>query len=214
MSRLFVISSGNAAAPSDRIAKPAAALVFLVCLGIAAVFGGMAIDRWLTARRTLPVLAFALLMLCCDSALRALLLPSNVYHIPSNSWLAVSRGVYEYQRHPFHRQLAEYAAGRRILVPGPTGPLNHGGASTVPIWSPEVSCLWDESITPAEAARRLIQGNIHFVLLTNGEVNRKYLAKMAYFRRNAANGLQPVWSDGDMILFQVIAPGPPTATPP
>ena len=183
-------------------------------LGIAAVLGGVAIDRWRLPHLAGYGLAVSLFILSGDAALRALLLPSNVYRIPPSSWLAVSGGLYEFQQLPVNRQLAELTAGRRILVPGPTGPLNHDGASTVPIWSPEVSYLWDDAIAPAEAARRLIQSNIHFVLLTNGEVNRKYLVQMAYFRRHAANGLQPVWSDSDMILFRVTAPSQPAGTPP
>lgn len=200
---LWAVSLGFTAAgftSSLRVLSPA--------LLIAAILGGAALARWVPARRYLAGLVLALLIFASDAALRTLVLPANVYKIPPSVWLAVGGAVHEYHQRPVYRQLADYTAGRRILVLGPAALLNQNGASTVPLWSPEVGYLWDESVARGEAVRRLTDSGIGFVLINTGEVNREYLDQIAFFRRTPNPSLQPIWSDSDMTLFKVAAPVP------
>ena len=173
---------------------------------IAAVLGGIALARWVPARQYSGGLALALGIFAMDAALRALVLPANIYKVPPPAWLDAGRAVQDYHQRPVYQQLSAYAGDRRILVLGPAALLNSHGARTVPLWSPEVAFLWDEAVTPAEARRRLTGNGIDFVLVNKGEVNRQYLAQIAFFRRQPGASLQLVWSDSDMILFKVIPP--------
>ena len=58
-----------------------------------------------------------------------------------------------------------------------------------------------------EVARRLRAAGIGFVLLTQGEVNARFLARSAFFR-DPAGTLQPAWSDPDLVLLRVNPPSP------
>ena len=179
--------------------------VLAPALVIAAIIGGAAFAHWVPARQHLTGLSLALFVFVGDAALRTLVLPANVYKIPPADWLTVGGAVQEYHQRPVYRQLAIFTAGRRILVLGPMALLNENGARTVPLWSPEVAYLWDESINPAEAARRMIGSGIDFVLLNKGAVNQAYLARIAFFSHNPTASIQPIWADNDMTLFKVNA---------
>jgi hypothetical protein len=56
------------------------------------------------------------------------------------------------------------------------------GARTLPLWSPEVPCLFDPTVPPPEIARRLRAADIGYVLLHTGRGNERFLARSAFFR--------------------------------
>lgn len=175
-------------------------------LVLAAVVGAMGLARIVPARLYLGGLTLALLLVATDASLRALVLPSNVYRIPPSIWLRLGGGLQEYHQRPVYRQLAEHTAGQRMLVLGPAALLHQNGARTVPPWSPEVTYLWSDSMPVEEAVRRLLESEIGYVLLNGGEVNRRYLDQISFFRRISSTLLQPIWSDPDMTLLKVRAP--------
>lgn len=179
--------------------------VLAPALAITAILGGMAIARWVPAQTHLSGLTLALVVFASDAALRTLVLPANIYKVPASAWLDAGGAIQEYHQRPVYRQLANYTAGRRILVLGPAALLNQNGAHTLPLWSPEVAFLWDESLTAVEVARHLSAHNIGFILINKGPVNQEYLAQIAFFLKNHAAALQPVWNDSDMSLFKVNA---------
>ena len=90
---------------------------------------------------------------------------------------------------------------------GPNALLSNQGARPVPLWSPDVRFVFDATLSPPEIARRLRAGGIGFVLLTQGVVNARFLARSAFFR-DPAGTLQPVWSDPDLVLLRVNDPAP------
>lgn len=209
---LWAISLGYTAAGftySLRVLTPA--------LAIAAILGGMALAQWGYARRSAIGLTVVLLAFAGEAALRTLVLPANLYKVPPTAWLAVGGAVHEYHQRPVYRQLAAHIAGQRMIVLGPTALLTHYGAQTVPPWSPEVAYLWEPTLTTADAARRLLAGGVHFVLLNSGAVNEAYLGQMPFFRNLPNACLRPIWGDSDMTLYQVsgssrpVVPGPPAA---
>jgi len=177
--------------------------VLTPALVIAAALGGVAIARWVSTRSAAIILSCMLLALATDAALRSLLLPLNVYDIPPAAWVGTSRAMHLGHLRTVYRELADLTAGRRILTVAITALLNNNGARTVPVWSPEVAYLWDPAFSPAEVTRRLADSGIGFVLIPKGDINRKYLIQIPYFRHKLDEHLQPVWSDAEAILFQV-----------
>ncbi|HEY4246282.1 MAG TPA: hypothetical protein VGM64_05460 [Lacunisphaera sp.] len=171
-------------------------------LAVAAVLGGCVISKWVPGRGYSSGLLIALSAFACDASLRTLALPANIYKVPVTSWLDVGNAIQQYHRRPVYRQLANFTQGRRILVLGPNALLNQNGARTVPLWSPEVLFLWQESVSEDSAVQQLHEHGIGFVLLTTGEVNRQYLANVPFFNRRPSP-LQTVWHDDDMALFKV-----------
>jgi hypothetical protein len=176
-------------------------------LAIAAILGGGALAKWIPERPRLGVAALGLTLFATDAALRALTLPGNVYRIPPSDWLTVGRALHEYHERPLYRELARVAGNERLLVLGPNALLSNQGARPVPLWSPDVRFVFDATLSPPEIARRLRAGGIGFVLLTQGVVNARFLARSAFFR-DPAGTLQPVWSDPDLVLLRVNDPAP------
>ena len=173
-------------------------------LVLLAVLGGGALAQWFPSRRFLWVASLVLCVFATDAALRALTLPGTVYRIPPGDWLTAGNAVHEYHSRPVYGQIARIAGTRRILVLGPNALLTTNGARTVPLWSPEVACLFDDQLAPAEIARRLLAMNIGFMMLNQGPANERFLAHSAYFRE-PGNTLRAVKVD-DMILLQIVDP--------
>jgi hypothetical protein len=176
-------------------------------LAVAAVLGGAALANWIPGRRRLGAVALGLTLFASDAALRALTLPGNVYRIPPSAWLSVGRALHDYHERPIYRELARIAGAERLLVLGPNALLAKHGARTTPLWSPDLRFLFDATLSPVEVARRLRAAGIGFVLLTQGEVNARFLARSAFFR-DPAGTLQPAWSDPDLVLLRVNPPSP------
>jgi hypothetical protein len=176
-------------------------------LALAAALGGAALARAVPAGRAQAWAVAGLTLLAVDSALRALVLPANVYRVPPAQWLTVGRALHEYHARPLYRELVRVAGNERLLVLGPNALLTSLGARTLPLWSPEVGFVFDPKLLPSEIARRLRAAEIGFVLLTQGEVNARFLARSSFFR-DPAGALQPVWSDPDLVLLRVHAPSP------
>ncbi len=176
-------------------------------LAVAAVLGGGVLARWIPVRPGLAAATVALSILAGDAALRALTLPVNAYRLPPASWLTVGGALHEYHARPLYRELARTAGSERLLVLGPNALLTAQGARTLPLWSPEVRYLFDPKLGPAEIARRLRADGVGFVLLTQGEVNARFLARSAFFR-DPAGTLVPAWSDADHVLLRVHSPAP------
>lgn len=176
-------------------------------LALAAALGGAALARGVPAGRAQIGVALGLTLLAVDSALRTLVLPANVYRVPPAQWLSVGGALHDYHERPLYRELVRVAGDERLLVLGPNALLTKHGARTVPLWSPEIGFIFDPALPPPEIARRLRAAEIGFVLLTQGEVNARFLARSAFFR-DPAGTLQPVWSDPDLVLLRVHAPPP------
>jgi hypothetical protein len=151
-------------------------------------------------------LALGLCLISADAALRALVLPLNVYRIPPGQWLTVGGVIRQYHDRPVYRQVAEFAAGRPMLVLGPTVLLNRYGAHTIPPWSPEVAYLWDESAPVPDTAEKLTRNGIGLFLVSKGGANQAYLSQSSFFRNEPNPALRPIWQDDEMVLFQIIVP--------
>jgi hypothetical protein len=200
---LWIASLGYTAAGfiySLRVLNPA--------LVLAAVLGGAALARGIPGLPARNAVVFGLGLFATDAALRALVLPANVYRVPPAEWLNVGRAVQNYHERPIYRELARVAGKERMLVLGPNALLALNGARTVPLWSPDVRFVFGASLPPPEVARRLRAVDIGFVLINTGSVNQRFLARSAYLR-DPAGTLQPLWSDSDMALFRVHSPPGP-----
>ncbi len=171
-------------------------------IAVAAVLGGAALARWLPAGRAARLTVAGLALLATDAALRALTLPVNAYRLAPRDWLGVGRALHDYHARPIYAELARRIGGERALVLGPHALLVKQGAAVSPLWSPDVRFIFDEKLPPSEIARRLRAAGFGFVLLTQGKVNERFLARSAFFR-DPAGTLAPVWSDADMVLLRV-----------
>jgi hypothetical protein len=173
---------------------------------VLALMGGIACAHWFPKRAQLRALGLALFLFSVDASLRALVLPVNIYRIPPADWLTVGGAVHELHRRPVYHQLADFSAGRPILVLGPAALLNRFGSHTIPPWSPEVFFLWDESLGTVAAAQMLKAKGIDLFLLSKGEANQAYLSQIAFFRDQHGESLRPIWSDDEMVLFRIDVP--------
>jgi hypothetical protein len=76
---------------------------------------------------------------------------------------------------------------------------------TLPCLSPATNMASRElSTSSSPVARRLQALNIGFVLLNTDKVNERFLTRSAFFR-NPIGALRSVWSDEDMMFFQMHA---------
>ena len=185
--------------------------VLTPALAVAGVIGGIAVSRWVPGHTHLTGLSLALFIFATDASIRALVLPSNIYKIPLGDWLSIGRAIHDHHQRPVYQQLANFAAGRPILILGPAALLNRFGAHTIPPWSPEVAFLWDESLTTSAAAQTLTGKGITLFLVSKGESNQAYLSQIAFFRNEKKTSLQQIWEDGEMALFQINVPRPAVA---
>jgi len=175
-------------------------------IAVLSIMGGIACAQWFPNRAHVDGLGIALLLFSVDASLRALVLPSNIYRIPPANWLTVGRAVHELHQRPIYRQLADFSGGRPLLILGPASLLNRFGSHTIPPWSPEVSFLWDDTLDTAAMAQALKTKGIDRFLLSKGELNDAYLSQIAFFRNQHGQSLQPIWSDEEMVLFQINIP--------
>jgi hypothetical protein len=63
------------------------------------------------------------------------------------------------------------------------------GLKPVPIWSPEVSFIFDRKVPPPEARRRLLANGIELISVGRGSrsVNNKYLLRQPFYREDILN---------------------------
>ena len=176
-------------------------------IAVAAVLGGGVLARWVPAGRAARLTVAGLTLLATEAALRALTLPVNVYRLAPRDWPALGRALHDYHARPIYAEIARRIGGERALVLGPHALLVKHGAAVAPLWSPEVRFVFDEKLAPPEIARRLRAAGFGYVLLTQGRVNERFLARSAFFR-DPAGTLTPVWSDPDMVLLRVQTPSP------
>jgi hypothetical protein len=176
--------------------------VLAPALALGAVLGGAAAARWLPTQRHLAGASVALALLATDSALRALVLPSNLYRVPPAAWLSIGGALQEIHTRPLYHDIAQHIGTTRILTLGPNTLLAAQGARTVPLWSPEVRFLFDPTITALASAHRLRALGIGFVFLTKGPSNERYLARSAFFR-DPGDSLQALWSDPDLVFLKL-----------
>lgn len=176
-------------------------------VAVAAVLGGATLARWLPAGRASHIAMAGLALLGLDAAMRTLTLPVNVWRLAPRDWFAAGRALHDYHARPVYAELARRIGSERALVLGPHALLVKHGAAVSPLWSPEVRFVFDEKLAPAEVARRLRAAGFGHVLLTQGKVNERFLARSAFFREPAGT-LTPVWSDADMVLLRVQSPPP------
>jgi hypothetical protein len=194
---IWITSVGYTAAGfsySLRVLSPA--------LALGAVLGGAVLARAIPGRRLLMGVALGLTLFAIDAALRTLVLPANIYRVPPARWFATGRALHEYHERPVYAELARRAGSTRMLVLGPNALLTRQGARTAPLWSPEVSFVFDRTLDPKAITQRLQAAGFGFVLLNTGAVNECFLAHSPYFR-DPAGMLTPVWSDGDMVLLKL-----------
>lgn len=176
-------------------------------IAVAAVLGGAALARWVPAGRATVFALVGLGLFATDAALRTLTMPVNAYRLAPRDWPAVGGALHDYHARPVYADLARRIGTERALVLGPHALLVRHGAAVSPLWSPEVRFVFDEKLPPPEIARRLRAAGFGFVLLTQGRVNERFLARSAFFR-DPAGTLTPVWSDADMVLLRVQSPPP------
>jgi hypothetical protein len=179
--------------------------VLAPAIAVAAVLGGGVLARRIPPGRASRLALAGLALLATDAALRTLTLPVNVHRLTPREWPALGRAVHDYHARPLYAELARRIGRERAVVLGPHALLVKQGVAVAPLWSPELRFLFDAALAPAEIARRLRAAGFGYVLLTQGRLNERFLARSAYFR-DPADTLVPVWSDSDLVLLRVQTP--------
>lgn len=148
---------------SCRVLTPAIALL--------AVGAGAALTRF---GRGKVYLALGLSVLAVDGAFRSLYLPAHLagpaWAQAPGAWLEPSRLIQQGRSAPLWKIIADAADGGVIVDHPATGALfAELGAVPVPLVSPRVAFLFDESLASAEILRRLRQERIRFLVLVGDE---------------------------------------------
>lgn len=150
----------------------------LLLLGCA--WGGAVLARWVPDRRHLAGVWIAGLLWGTDAALRAGTIPANPYQLAPREWLAAGYGM----QRDFARQNLPFLEAAARAVPGKVlsetaaaqGVFRGAGVEVVPLWSPEVACLF-VSAGPGEAAARLRALGFTHVLLTRVQSSVDFLLR-------------------------------------
>lgn len=180
---------------STRVLSPA--------LVVGAVVGGATFARLASTRRRRLGGTVVLLVFSLPAALQALTLPAPLYRVPPREWLRAGNGSNDYHALPLFNELARWAGAHGILTLGPDALLTSKGATTVPLWSPDVHFLFEPLPAP-EVARRLRSRDIAFVLLTKGRINERLLAHSP-FLTDPQNQLKLLWTNEEMAFWAVRA---------
>lgn len=176
-------------------------------LAVGAVLGGAACARWIPGRRYLTGALLALTLVGADAAMRAGVLPFDPYQLRLSYWSHVDAAVGVARNRPLFAEIARDAHGAGVLAQNMQAELSVHGVRVVPVWSPDVAFLFNNRITPAEAARGLLALGIRYVLTSTNPVDQTFLRKSRFFRETSAARLRLLDSNGDLKFFAIVSDG-------
>jgi hypothetical protein len=189
-----------------------ASRVLTPALALGAVLAGGGLAR--LAGRLAPVAAAGLIVVSADAARRSLYLPQDPFVNPvalgGSHWRDFGRIVADRYHHPAWRILVSEAAGKGIVVDDPSfhAIFAEQGARVIPLMSPEVNFLFDESQPLAGAIGRLRRAGIRFLILSeNSPLTAQLMANHRFFQ-DLRRGQKPVFTfSGEEIYdLDVITP--------
>jgi hypothetical protein len=152
---------------------------------LAAAFGGYAIMAATTPTRRVADLALAVALLATLPF--ALTLPENAYHLAPREWPQAAVRLVRLdtqsaaelpaalQKLPGHtRVLTDYAGLPRVV--------DGTDITAVPIWSPEVTWLFDESLSPEDVAHRWRESRLRYVVTSPSPAFVDFLNRRARWK--------------------------------
>ncbi|MDB6128629.1 MAG: Dolichyl-phosphate-mannose-protein mannosyltransferase [Verrucomicrobia bacterium] len=186
---------------SLRVLSPAFAL--------GAVFGGVSLANSNSSSRQRAALNLGILILVVATLPMTLTLPHNAYHLAPREWPKVGRLFVDDRRDAdaeVAKQLVALPNHERILSECVSLPraLQSSGITVVPMWSPEVSWLFDSKVPPADVARRWRESGLRYVVMTRSPRQLELLTRRAawvapYF------AITRIWQSGGYVIFEVQA---------
>lgn len=189
---------------SARVLSPALVLLSIT----AAVF----LDGIARGPAVRMVAAGVVLVAALWTALFASLFPLTPDMVPVRQWPQVALQP----RSPEPAEVLLRQVPATVLPPGSRvltdnayahAALANAGVEAVPVWSPEVSFLFDGGADATAARKGLLDRGIRFVLYYPRSLNAAYLARFPFYRRDAASWIPLVWPrDRTWILYRL--PGP------
>ncbi len=189
-----------------------ASRVLTPALALGAVLAGGALAGLSAARR--PLIAGLLALVAVDAACRSLYLPNEPLVSPaqfgSSHWRDFGLLLDQRYHHPVWRVLIAEAGGRGMIVDDPAfhAVFAEQGARPVPLMSPEISFLFDESLSLDEISARLQRTRIRFLILTRtGPLTAPLIERHRFFQE-LIRRRKPVFTFGGQEVYDWDIPAP------
>lgn len=184
---------------SSRVLTPALALAAAAGAGPLVRLGPRA-ARWA---------GIVVLLLAADAAFRSFYLPDNPLVAPSSyasdHWRDLDRTTAQQARRPLWDIVAREAGARSIIVddPGYHALLVSRHARPIPLVSPEISFLFDDSVPFPAALEKLRQQQVRFVILTRYGQVRDFIDSRPGFLRELHRTHPAMFTSGNQELYDL-----------
>jgi hypothetical protein len=195
--------------------------VLTPALSLGAALGGVALGRWLDARKGRGLFLLLLIPLSVDAGVRALYMPFDHlaawWRNPPGAWRDFGAQLQQ-EKNPVWPAIAEAAGPDWIFVMDPThyARLAGSGAAAVPPFSPRVLFLGDPQCDLAQGLARLRTQGARFVIMPRNDlVTDRFISRSRFLRELTAT-MQPALVDPSFVLYDLRTPRPDgiAGTPP
>lgn len=185
---------------SLRVLAPAFALL--------AVTGGYAFQLFFHSRAAVVAGAIALGLISLEALPKTLTLPENPYRMPASEWPQAAAQFPASVRAGEQDLLAKLKPlpGRRRVVTDNAGlprVLADIGSEAIPLWSPDVAWLFDDSLKPREIARRWQLSGFRYVIVGKMGPSADFLRTHARWRAPYFTLRTVAETDSEVILEAV-----------
>ncbi|HND60327.1 MAG TPA: hypothetical protein PLB90_02535 [Opitutaceae bacterium] len=178
---------------------------------LGAVFGASALDAAKLPASALRLADIAIVVAAGYTLPITLTLPHHPYKLSPDEWPEAGLRFVDDQRQadaevarhldklPGHgRILSECVSLPRALAPD--------GVTVVPLWSPEVSWLFDHGLAPDEVARRWARSGLRYVVMTRSPAQLTFLARRAVWLEPWFHIRREWQSDRYLVLEVTVTP--------
>lgn len=187
---------------SLRVLSPALALL--------AVVGGYAFSLFFREKAAAVVAALALVFVSLEALPKTLVLPENPYRMAARDWPQAAEQFPAAVRTGEQDLLAKLKPlpGRRQIVTDNAGlprVLAEIGTEVVPLWSPDVAWLFDDSLKPQEVARRWQKSGLRYIVVGKTGPSSDFVRTRARWRAPYFTLKQVDETDSQVILEATVA---------
>ena len=187
---------------SLRVLSPALALLVVVA--------GYGLGFWVQHRAAIQYLAVAVALLLLESLPKTLVLPENPYRLDVRQWSeapdyfpSVVRAINQSMRAQLEprpdrrRVLSDHSGLPRVLAPI--------GTEVVPLWSPEITWLFNQSLKPEEVAQHWQRSGFRYVVLAKTGSAAGFMQLYARWRAPYFQ-LKTVTATDTHVILEVVVP--------
>jgi hypothetical protein len=190
-----------------RVLAPALALLVIPAADLLASFArSPAGSRWV---------AVIIGVVALEALPKTLVLPDNPYRVPVAEWPVAARRISAAFRGDESEVVAKLQALSAHYVMadgfGLTTPADQAGITVAPIWSPDVSWLFDLTTTAADAHRRLAASGLRYAVIGTTGTTQDWVSRHGQWRRVGLE-LKEVARTSGHVIFEIRTPAPAATT--